>query len=167
MGIDLCCGDETFQCSYNTWSSIRIALIEATFEYLEVHIAVTEYEEGSKEYGSTIALKQYIDRIRNKCENVSLLDEFYFYSKKFDFVDLLIQFGVGGLYALCNKSDQDGFYSIGNSYDICSLIKLVRPFLLKNKGNIDAEENFVYKLVDNIVDVFIKSIEIDEIVSIS
>jgi hypothetical protein len=175
MGIDLYCGDKTFGCSYGSWHNIRIELIKATFEYLEVHFAVTEYEEGTHEHGSMIALKQYIEKIQNGSivkesifsrKESNLLELFTTYSSLLEFVDLLIQFGVGGIYSLCNKSDCEGFYSVGNSYDICELLKLVKPFLLKNKEDLDAEENCLYNGIDNVTNIFKESVEHNEIVRI-
>jgi hypothetical protein len=167
MGIDLYCGDETFGCSYGSWNNVRNALIEATFEYLEVHFAVTDYEEGTHEYGSMIALKQYIKKILNSNKNEELIENFIVYSRLLEFVDLLIQFSVGGLYALCNKSDCEGFYSVGNSYDICELLKLVKPFLLKNKEDLNADENWIYNCIDNLTNIFNESVEKKEVVRIS
>ena len=167
MGIDLYCGDETFGCSYGSWNNVRNSLIQATFEYLEVHFAVTEYEEGTHEHGAMIALKQYIQKILNLGKNDKLIEGFVVYSRILEFVDLLIQFGVGGLYALCNKSDCEGFYSVGNSYDICELLKLVKPFLLKNKEDLDADENWIYNGIDNVTNVFKESVEKNVIVRIS
>ena len=166
MGIDLYCGDETFSCSYGSWNNVRNSLIEATFEYIEVHFAVTDYEENTYDYGSMTALKQYIQRILNSGKNDKLIENFIVYSRILEFVDLLIQFGVGGLYALCNKSDCEGFYSVGNSYDICELLKLVKPFLLKNKDDLNANENWIYNGIDNITNVFKESVEKNEIVRI-
>jgi hypothetical protein len=65
MGINLYCSDKDFGCSYSCWHNIRKELIKATFEYLEVHFAVTEYEEETHEHGSMRALKQYIEKIQN------------------------------------------------------------------------------------------------------
>ena len=65
-----------------------------------------------------------------------------------------------------NKSENEGFYSVGNSYDICDLIKIVKPFLLKNKKNIDAEENWLYNGIDNITNIFEESIKKNGIVII-
>ena len=166
MGIDLYCGDETFGCSYGSWNNVRNSLIQATFEYLEVHFAVTEYEEGTHEHGAMIALKQYIQKILNLGKNDKLIEGFVVYSRILEFVDLLIQFGVGGLYALCNKSDCEGFYSVGNSYDICELLKLVKPFLLKNKEEVDSNENWIYNDIDIITNVFKESVEKNIIVRI-
>jgi hypothetical protein len=176
MGIDLYCGDKNFGCSYGNWHNIRIELIKATFEYLEVHFAVTEYKEGTHEHGSMTALKQYIQKIENGSvikESIfgnnksNLLDSFNMYLGLLEFVDLLIEFGVVGIYSLCNKSDCQGFYSIGNSYDICELFKLVKPFLLKNKEDLDAEENWLYRNIDDLIDVFKESVEKNEMVRIS
>lgn len=167
MGIDLYCGDKTFGCSYGGWNNVRNILIEATFEYLEVHFAVTEYQEGTHEYGAMIALKQYIKKILNFGKNEKLIENFIVYSRLLEFVDLLIQFGVGGLYALCNKSDCEGFYSVGNSYDICELLKLVKPFLLKNKEDLNSDENWIYNGIDNVTNVFKESVEKNVIVRIS
>jgi hypothetical protein len=166
MGIDLYCGDETFGCSYGSWNNVRNSLIQATFEYLEVHFAVTEYEEGTHEHGAMIALKQYIQKILNLGKNDKLIENFIVYSRILEFVDLLIQFGVGGLYALCNKSDCEGFYSVGNSYDICELLKLVKPFLLKNKEDLEADENWMYNDIDKLTNVFKESVEKNKIVRI-
>ena len=169
MGIDLYCNDKTFGCSYGTWNNIRTTLIEATFEYLEVHFAVTEYEEGTSEHGSMFALKQYIEKIHTNKINgnkFNLFDNFYACLGILEFVDLLIQFGVGGLCTLCNKSDCEGFYSVGNSYDICDLIKVVKPFLLKNKDNIDDKENWLYREIDELIALFKESVEKNEIVKI-
>ena len=113
-----------------------------------------------------IALKQYIQKILNLGKNDKLIEGFVVYSRILEFVDLLIQFGVGGLYALCNKSDCEGFYSVGNSYDICELLKLVKPFLLKNKEEVDSNENWIYNDIDIITNVFKESVEKNIIVRI-
>ncbi len=51
---------------------------------------------------------------------------------KFDSIDALIYFNINGLYALCNKSDCEGYYSPGNSSDICQLLDLIKPFIKVN-----------------------------------
>ena len=166
MGIDLYCGDTTFGCSYSSWNNIRNSLIEATFEYLEVHFGLNEYEEGTSEYGAMMGLKEYIQKIYNSSKNEKLIENFIVYSKLLEFVDLLIQFGVGGIYSLCNKSDNEGYYSVGNSYDIYDLLKVVKPFLLKNRDNIYDEKNWIYNCIDNLINVFKESIEKNENVRI-
>jgi hypothetical protein len=131
-------------------------------------------QEGTNEYVSLNQLKQYIETIQNEKimkqtfigKQSNLLDLFYSYSKNLDFIDLLIQFGVSGIYAFCVKSDCEGFYSVGNSYDICELLSVIKPFLLKNKDNLDSEENWLYMWIDELTDVFKSSIENKVIVTI-
>ena len=174
MGIDLYSGDKTFGCSYSTWNNIRIELIEATFKYIEQYFDSGKIQEGTNEYVSLNQLKQYIETIQNEKimkqtfigKQSNLLDLFYSYSKNLDFIDLLIQFGVSGIYAFCVKSDCEGFYSVGNSYDICELLSVIKPFLLKNKDNLDSEENWLYMWIDELTDVFKSSIENKVIVTI-
>jgi hypothetical protein len=83
------------------------------------------------------------------------------------FINILIQFGVGGIYTLCNKSDCDGFYTPGNSYDICELLNVIKPFTIKNKDNLDDEENWVYRCTDKLLELFQESSEKKLLVSIS
>ena len=52
---------------------------------------------------------------------------FYFLKVIFDEKQLFF-FNISGIYAFCNKSDCEGYYSVGNSYDICQLFKLIKPF---------------------------------------
>ena len=61
------------------------------------------------------------------------------------FVNLLIQFGVSGTHVVCNKSENRGFYSVGNSYDICELNKKIKP-IISNKDT--AQFSFVNKFID-------------------
>ena len=79
-------------------------------------------------------LKQLLEfvelvRLEKADEN---LDDFVFLmqtSKNQDYVhirDVFIHYGLGGLFVLCNKTDCDGYYSVGNSVDICDLFKKIR-----------------------------------------
>ena len=47
------------------------------------------------------------------------------------YMNALNRFDVGGLFALCNQSDCEGYYTPGNSLDICSLFDIIEPFLKK------------------------------------
>ena len=57
-------------------------------------------------------------------------DIFLEYCKQLLFIDTLVFFNISGLYAFCNKSDCEGYYSVGNSYDICQLFKLINNFYI-------------------------------------
>ena len=82
------------------------------------------------------------------------------------FIDLLIEFGVGGIYALCNKSDCEGFYSVGNAYDIHELLNTIRPFLLKNTKDLESSDNWLYDVADELIELFQESIEKKKIIMI-
>lgn len=169
MGFNLYCCDKTYSSSYIIWNNVRNTLIESTFEYILIHFGVTDYEEGTFEYNSMCMLKQYIEKILDDVKIIKerdLLDIFINIESP-KFYNLLIQFGVGGIYTLCNKTDNEGFYSVGNSYDICELIKLVKPFLLKDRKNIDSQNNWLYNCIDNITNVFEESVKQKEIVRIT
>lgn len=83
-----------------------------------------------------------------------------------DIIDILIFFGVGGLHSFCNKSDCEGYYSVGNAYDICEFFKLIKPFLIKNKENMVSTDNNIYKFVTEIEKVFQESVETKKLVAI-
>lgn len=46
-------------------------------------------------------------------------------------INALNKFDISGLYALCNQSDCEGFYSPGNAMDICCLFDKIEPFVKK------------------------------------
>lgn len=50
----------------------------------------------------------------------------------FDWLDALTYFEINGLHTLCNKRDCEGYYSPGNSIDICHLLDLIKPFVKVN-----------------------------------
>ena len=62
-------------------------------------------------------------------------------------------FELGGLFALCNQTDCEGYYTPGNSLDICSLFDRIEPFVKKND-----DYNCIYnkegRLYNRLYDVF-------------
>ena len=186
MGIDLTCDTKNFSCSYSSWHNIRAELIEATFAYLEDLIAnqTKGIDEERLEYSVIGHLKQYITEIREECASFdndkppispfallfskrTIFNAFSEHLGDLCFINILIQFGVGGIYTLCNKSDCDGFYSVGNSYDICELLNVIKPFTIKNKDNLDDEENYIYRCTDKLIELFQESLDKKLIVYIS
>ena len=152
MGVDFYCGDITFGCSYGYWAEIRIEIIKATMDYIQ-----DKYDKDKELYGhlkeddenwigegseyhccikdlmelKTIILSQKptasvfgfeIDNTVNLfiklCHNLRLMNS-------------LNNFDIGGLFALCNQSDCEGYYTPGNSLDICSLFDRIEPFVKK------------------------------------
>jgi len=75
-----------------------------------------------------------------------------------DLIDILIFFDVGGLFSFCNKSDCEGYYSVGNSYDICELFNIIKPFI----NNTDLPDNYLYNTITQVEEVFQESVKIKQ-----
>jgi hypothetical protein len=154
MGVDFYCGDFTFGCSYGGWNELRKLVIKSTFDYIqdkfqkdfELYNSITDEEDdnyigdGSAYNCYKKAIIKIIETMQTSCEkNVFGLDNtinnFIVITKNLTYVDALIYFDIGGLYSLCNKCDCDGFYSVGNSIDICQLFDLIKSFIkINNEG---------------------------------
>lgn len=154
MGVDFYCGDITFGCSYGSWNDLRGTIIRATFDYIqdkfqreeELYKNITDKED--KNYigeGSTYNcykndIKNFINLMgkmisTNVFGTNNAVNNFISLCKSLPYVNALIYFDIGGLYALCNKNDCEGYYSVGNSIDICQLFDLIEPFIEKINAN--------------------------------
>ena len=153
MGVDFYCGDVTFGCSYGGWNTLRTNVIKATFEFIhdrfqreeELYKNITDEEDehyigdGSTYYCYKKQIIELIEAMKNT-KNSSVfginidntINNFINLCRNLHYVDALIYFDIGGLYAFCNKSDCEGYYSVGNSLDICQLFDLIEPFIEKN-----------------------------------
>lgn len=148
MGVDFYCGDKSFGCSYGSWNELRKLIIQATFNYIqdkfqkdyELYKDSTEDDENWIGEGSSYnCYKKDMIKIieqmnlQSKTKNVfgmdNTINNLINLCINLSFVDALIHFDIGGLYSLCNKSDCEGYYSVGNSVDICQLFDLIEPFI--------------------------------------
>jgi hypothetical protein len=127
MGIWIYCDKKEYSCSYGSWDKFRMATINATIKYIKSYISLTEITEYNQIY-YTNKLLEFIDKIESE-PNLDN-DIFLEYCKQLLFIDTLVFFNISGLYAFCNKSDCEGYYSVGNSYDICQLFKLINNFYI-------------------------------------
>jgi hypothetical protein len=191
MGVDFTCDEKSTGFSYGGWHNIRCTILEATFAYLDKRFAeilakfANEEEHNWKSTHIQSAaknLQKHINEIRENAiskkqkssegifgimrEHNHILDCFINKIWENYFIDLLIEFGVGGIYALCNKSDCEGFYSVGNAYDIHELLITIRPFLLKDTEDLESEDNWLYDSSDELIDLFQESIEKKKIIMI-
>jgi hypothetical protein len=141
MGIDLHCNDKKFSCSYGHWYEIRTEIIKATFDFIQdrfdkdnkLYSDLTDDNENWIGKGSTY-YSYMTDLIEIKTqifESNDLFDKFIRLSHNLHVINTLIYFDIIGLVALCNKSDCEGFYSSGNSFDICYLFDKIEPFVKK------------------------------------
>ena len=90
-------------------------------------------------------------------------DIFLEYCKQLIFIDTLVFFNISGLCAFCNKSDCEGYYSVGNSYDICQLFKLIKNFYIVDKEFFQD----IHKTINKIKKVFQESVRKRKIITIS
>jgi hypothetical protein len=74
-------------------------------------------------------------------------------------INALIYARLGGIYSLINKSDCEGLYSVGNSYDICELFKLIKPHLygVKESTTDTDPDDWLYNLVENELEPLFKA----------
>lgn len=158
MGIDLQCINESYCCSYSTWYKIRFGIMEATFIYLSIDINEHKLEKDSIQ----LFYKQHLQKIINELDE-NYIDNYLDYALKklqnYESIDALICFGVEGLYAICNKRDTEGFYSVADAYSICELFKIIKPFLLKNMEDINSDENYIYHSVIELEKLFQESFQ--------
>ena len=179
MGVDFTCDTKTFGCSYSGWHYYRNLIIEATLAYLDDYLANQNPEIDTYEFSAMDKLKKGVASIRSRAlklstENKSIfgmdlgkrpLEECYLKALLYELHEnewigeLIIENGLNGIRALCNKSDCEGFYSVGNSYDICELLYKIRPFLIKNKENLEADENYDYERSKDLLEMFEESVE--------
>jgi hypothetical protein len=183
MGIDITCNEKSFSCGYGSWNKIRIATIIATAEYLKYLKTTNQFEERTYPYVSLEIINEFMSELisygkepepdqepkqasdqdaKQEPEEVEKQEHnlvgLFLGNCTLELIDVLIFFGLGGLFSLCNKSDCEGYYSVGNAYDICELFHLIRPFLIEN---LDSPDNYA-NVVTQIEDVFKESVEISQ-----
>lgn len=127
------CNNYEFRCSPKAWRNICIQLIEATIHY------VYELVPNEDNFINLTRLKKYLESgAEFAYRNIDIIE----------FMNLLNYFGLGGLYALCHQNNDSGYYTPGNSYDICELFNTVLNDCIK-------EEYALYK--ERIMPIFVCS----------
>ena len=106
MTFDMICKERTFSCDRELWNHFRDLVVDSTRLFLDEEC---KKRENNIEY---IEDEHYITILKNQ-DNHRSTDLI---------INALIHFNVGGLFALCFKNDNQGYYSIGNSFDICELL---------------------------------------------
>jgi hypothetical protein len=117
------CNDAEYSCGYSRWNTIREEIANAAVRYLQTiyeELLQSNDEENAYTRTELEKLIEYVDT--NNC--CTITDFGYLFIDK-DFVNLFIRFDVGGVYALLNKSDDDGYYSVGNAVDIVKTFDIV------------------------------------------
>jgi hypothetical protein len=122
------CNDAEYSCGYSRWNTIREEIANAAVRYLQTiyeELLQSNDEENAYTRTELEKLMEYVDT--NNC--CTITDFGYLFIDK-DFVNLFIRFDLGGVYALLNKSDDDGYYSVGNAVDIVKTFELVETHIV-------------------------------------
>ena len=186
MGVDFYCGNTTFGCSYSHWDDIRKEIIQATIDYIqdkyekdkELYGNLSEEDEnwigeGSRYYCymedlmdvKKILLEKKPSKNVFGIEMDNTVNVFIILCHKLKYMNALNRFDIGGLFALCNQSDCEGYYTPGNSLDICSLFDIIEPFV-KKYSCYDFIYNKEGRMYNRIYDVFEESYKTKKKVSI-
>lgn len=107
--------------SYGNWKSMREIIVKISFFHLE-SILNNPKNKGHKLHEKIMRnlIKSMFGQKLEPDTNLSELVTVYMHNS-FN-LDALIYYEMGGLYALCNKRDNEGYYTPGNSLDICNLL---------------------------------------------
>ena len=131
MGIDILCNGESYSCGYTAWSVFREEIANASIRYLRslydqmLRRAEQPNTEQLAEQTCLEKIFEYIDT-----NNCGTLEDFFRFFKDIEFQNAFIYFELGGVYALLNKSDDDGYYTVGNSLDIVDTMELIEPHII-------------------------------------
>jgi len=126
MGICINCDGAMFTCGYSRWNTIREEVANASIAYLrEQHAKMEEANEtDSYNYEQITRILDYVDEY-----NCGTIADFLYLFENADFLNTFIYYHLGGAFALLNKTDDDGYYTAGNSLDICQTIDVVRKHI--------------------------------------
>ena len=131
MGVDFICGNVTLSFTYSFWNHIRLNIFEAFIKYSESLCITNDNDEPpSIEFRHHVELAELLNRIYIAKQNITNAnddDSYLVIFEKISDINMLIYFNLSGIYTLLHKSDCEGFYSVGNSYDIYEMIQLVKP----------------------------------------
>jgi len=143
MEFDINSHDGEFIFSREKWKSIREIIIKITFFHVQTILNDTQNNfENETDYIYEQTMRKIIKSIFSKKmdPDVSLSEIVTLCMHNSLNLNALIHYDIGGLYALCNKEYDEGYYSPGNSLDICNLFDEIK----------DAVKNYNSSLYDTI-----------------
>lgn len=141
MEFDINSHDGEFIFSREKWKSIREIIIKITFFHVQSILDDTpnNFEsEGENDYIYEKIMRKIIQSIFSKIldPDVSLSEIVTLYMHNSLNLNTLIHYDIGGLYALCNKEYDQGYYSPGNSLDICNLFDEIEEAVKKYNASL-------------------------------
>jgi hypothetical protein len=119
MELYLSCDDFTFKVTPMFWLVIRKEFVNASFRLLQ-----NEIEKKTKQFFSIDLVDKYI-----LSNSLNSINDFIIMSRNKDIHNIYTYNCIDGVIILLEKSDFDGYYSIGNAYDILETINNLKPFI--------------------------------------
>lgn len=174
MDIDLYCDKKSFCTSYSGWNEIRANTIKITIKYIQKKFKeyidknnLEDYDEDSIDNSSYWYYMNVIKELINEMDEIetakkfvsevnidNTISIFIHQCYNLNLVNAFNYFEIGGLIALCNQNDCDGYYTPGNSLDICVLFDIIKDtFMMHNIFIYD----YIYTSKNNLYDVFQES----------
>jgi hypothetical protein len=161
MGLTLFCKDKNWSCSYSGVQYYRVAMIEASLEYVKqlqqdsiksksIVICPFECDNDQSELFSE-QINELILFLQSLLNSKGLMKINYQPWQKTP--DSLFYFGLGGLKDLVDHSDCEGYHSPGQSLNILELYSKIS----ENIKAVSSED--VYLDVESWMDVFRESFE--------
>lgn len=174
MGIDLYCNNKSFFTSYSGWNEIRVNIITITFKYIQKKFVEDNYKNNLDEYDEDIvdsssywyymnAIKELIDELneinntKDSLSEVKIDNTITIFTRlchNLNIMNAFNYFEIGGLIALCRQNDCDGYYTPGNSLDICILFDIIKDTVMMHNIFI---YDFIYTSKNNLYDLFQES----------
>ena len=177
MGVLFECVKVDYSCAYGSCNIIRVEILQATIRYLEnKKIEIAKIQSNCKITNSvkkeSEEKQEYDKEVYELYDTDTKINEILVHKNKMakgvdDFlsvmhnsnslIDNFIYLDIYGCYALLNKSDCEGYYSPGNSFDILSIINTVKPFI--------TDKNVLERL-KHIVKLFMESVKLQKKITI-
>jgi len=136
----------------------REEIANASVRYLRAlyhQMTLRTVEPDAEELAEQTCLEKIIEYIdTNNCVTIQDFSQFF---KDMEFQNAFIYFELGGVYALLNKSDDDGYYTVGNSLDIVDAMEISEAYILYD----DVKSRY-----DTIKKVFEESVLTRKVVSV-
>ena len=155
MGYCINCEGVMYSCGYTRWENFREEIAQASIVYLQNEYDVLLANGANDSYLETqlSKLMEYLN-----LHHCKTLPDFMMLFSNMDMLNLFIYYNMSGVYALLNKSDDDGYYTVGNSTDILDTFQRIEKYITQDD---DVQLTFL-----PIRKVFETSVEKQKLVSI-
>ena len=150
MGIQILCNEESYSCGYTSWSVFREEIANASVRYLRAlydRMMLRTEEANEEQNAEQTCLEKIIEYIDTN--NCCTLEDFFQFFKDMEFQNAFIYFELGGVYALLNKSDDDGYYTVGNSLDIVDTMEIIEAHIVYD--DVKTRYNWIKKVFEESV----------------